>query len=102
MKSFFINHEEHEEHEDNILKNLRVLRALRCLFFIPHYIKGKTLLGWGSVVNLNIIPGMVAHAYPLKSLGDVIVLSNDLIAKLERASLESDAELLDFRKQAEI
>ena len=30
------------------------------------------VIACGSVVNFNLIPGLAAHAYPLKSLGDQI------------------------------
>jgi NADH dehydrogenase len=43
------------------------------------------VLACGSVVNMNLMPGLAAYAYPLKTLGDAIYLSNDLIARLEQA-----------------
>lgn len=48
------------------------------------------VLACGSVVNLNLVPGMAAYAYPLKTLGDAIFLGNDLIARLEEAAVTSD------------
>ena len=48
------------------------------------------VLACGSVVNMNLMPGLAAYAYPLKTLGDAIFLSNDLIARLEQAAVESD------------
>ena len=48
------------------------------------------VLACGSVVNLNLVPGMAAYAYPLKTLGDAIFLGNDLIARLEEAEVTSD------------
>ena len=47
-------------------------------------------LACGSVVNMNLMPGLAAYAYPLKTLGDTIYLSNDLIARLEEAAVETD------------
>ena len=35
------------------------------------------LLACGSVVNMDLIPGLAAYAYPLKTLGDVIYLGNE-------------------------
>jgi NADH:quinone reductase (non-electrogenic) len=49
------------------------------------------VLACGSVVNLNIMPGMMARAYPLKTLGDAIFLGNDLIGRMEEAAVESDS-----------
>lgn len=49
------------------------------------------VLACGSVVNLDIMPGMAAHAYPLKTLGDATFLGNDLIGRMEEASVESDS-----------
>lgn len=49
------------------------------------------VLACGSVVNMNMVPGLAAYAYPLKTLGDAIYLGNDLIKKLEEAAVETDA-----------
>ncbi|HXU38151.1 MAG TPA: FAD-dependent oxidoreductase, partial [Blastocatellia bacterium] len=48
------------------------------------------VLACGSVVNMNLMPGLAAYGYPLKTLGDAIYLSNDLIARLEQAAVETD------------
>jgi NADH dehydrogenase len=48
------------------------------------------VLACGSVVNMNLMPGLAAYAYPLKTLGDAIYLSNDVIARLEQAAVETD------------
>lgn len=48
------------------------------------------VLACGSLVNMNLIPGLAAYAYPLKTLGDVIYLGNDLITRLEEAAVETD------------
>jgi NADH dehydrogenase len=49
------------------------------------------VLACGSVVNMNLMAGLAAYAYPLKTLGDAIYLSNDLIARLEQAAVETDS-----------
>src|SRR5438067_13459542 len=41
------------------------------------------VLACGSVVNLNIVPGMSAHGWPLKTMGDALVLRNLMIEMLE-------------------
>lgn len=48
------------------------------------------VLACGSVVNLNMVPGLAAYAYPLKTLGDAIYLGNDLIMRAEEAAVETD------------
>src|SRR5438105_814436 len=54
------------------------------------------ILACGNVVKLDIVPGMSAHAWPLKTMGDALVLRNHLIGLLEKAQVEPDA---DRRKQ---
>ena len=50
------------------------------------------VLACGSVVNMNMVPGLAAYAYPLKTLGDAIYLGNDLIMRGEEAAVETDPE----------
>src|SRR5262245_2965275 len=47
-------------------------------------------LACGSVVNMNLMPGLAAYAYPFKTLGDAVYLSNDLIARFEETAVETD------------
>lgn len=49
------------------------------------------VLACGSVVNMNMVPGLAAYAYPLKTLGDAIYLGNDLITRAEEAAVETDS-----------
>ena len=51
------------------------------------------MLACGSVVNLDIIPGMAAHGWPLKTMGDALMLRNHLIGQLERAEVETDPDM---------
>jgi NADH dehydrogenase len=44
----------------------------------------------GSVVDLSIIPGLSTNTYPLKTLGDAVFLTNNLIGKLEEASMKAE------------
>jgi NADH dehydrogenase len=48
------------------------------------------VLACGSAVNLDILPGMAAHGWPLKTMGDALLLRNHLIGQLERAEVETD------------
>jgi NADH dehydrogenase len=50
------------------------------------------VLACGSMVNMNMMPGLAAHAFPLKTLGDAFTLRNHLIQQLERAEVETDPE----------
>jgi NADH dehydrogenase len=51
----------------------------------------QLVLACGSKVNLDIIPGMAAHAWPLKTMGDALMLRNHLIGQLEKAEVETSA-----------
>lgn len=51
------------------------------------------VLACGSGVNLDVVPGMAAHAYTLRTVGDGLVLGNEVIARYEQAAVEpEDAE----------
>src|SRR4051794_36299583 len=50
------------------------------------------VLACGNVVKLDIIPGMAAHGWPLKTMGDALVLRNHLIGLLEKAQVEPDPD----------
>src|SRR5262249_51657333 len=47
----------------------------------------------GSMMNMNMMPGLPAYAYPIKTLGDAFCLANDLISRFEQAAVETDATL---------
>jgi NADH dehydrogenase len=49
------------------------------------------VLACGSVVNMRLMPGLAAYAYPMKTVGDAMYLSNELIARFEEAAVETDA-----------
>jgi NADH dehydrogenase len=49
------------------------------------------VIACGSVVNLDIMPGMAAHGWPLKTVGDALALRNHVIGMLEEAEVETDA-----------
>jgi NADH:ubiquinone reductase (H+-translocating) len=50
------------------------------------------VLACGMVVNTDVIPGVAAHAFPLKTMGDAIALRNHVLTQLERAEVETDPE----------
>src|SRR5262245_1174059 len=50
----------------------------------------QLVLACGSIVNLDIIPGMAPHGWPLKTMGDALMLRNHLIGQLEKAEVETN------------
>jgi NADH:ubiquinone reductase (H+-translocating) len=48
------------------------------------------ILACGSGVNLDVVPGMAAHAYTLRTVGDGLVLGNEVIARFELAAVEPE------------
>ena len=50
----------------------------------------QLVLAFGANANLDIIPGMVHYALPLKTLGDALFLRNRIISRLEQAELQPD------------
>jgi NADH dehydrogenase len=50
------------------------------------------VLACGNAVKLDIIPGMAAHGWPLKTMGDALVLRNHVIGLLEKAQCEPDPD----------
>src|SRR6516165_9216870 len=52
----------------------------------------ELVLACGTNANLDIVRGMSTFALPLKTLGDALFLRNRIIARLEQAELQPDAE----------
>ncbi len=52
----------------------------------------QLVVACGSVVKLDIIPGMVAHGWALKTTGDALLLRNHIIGLLEKAEVETDPD----------
>jgi NADH:ubiquinone reductase (H+-translocating) len=48
------------------------------------------VLACGSEINLDVVPGMAAHAYTLRTVGDGLTLGNEVIARFEQAAVEPD------------
>jgi len=46
----------------------------------------------GSIANLNVVPGMGDHAFPLKTVGDAAVLRSHVLQQLEKAEVCDDPE----------
>jgi NADH dehydrogenase len=50
------------------------------------------VIACGSATNLNVVPGMADHAFPLKSVGDAAALRSHVMEQMERAEVCSDPE----------
>jgi NADH dehydrogenase len=48
------------------------------------------VLACGSEINLDVVPGMAAHAYTLRTVGDGLTLGNEVIARFEQAAVEPE------------
>ena len=48
------------------------------------------VLACGSDVNLDVVPGMAAYAYTLRTVADGMTLGNEVIARFEQAAAEPD------------
>ena len=44
----------------------------------------------GNISNLNVVPGMADHAFPLKTVGDAAVLRTHVLEQLEKAEVCED------------
>ena len=50
------------------------------------------VLACGNATNLNLVPGMADHTFPLKTFADCYRLRNHLVSVLEMASIETNPE----------
>lgn len=50
----------------------------------------QLILACGSDVNRDVVPGMAAHAYTLRTVGDGLVLGNEVIGRFEQAAVEPE------------
>lgn len=51
----------------------------------------ELVIGLGTRLNYDLVPGMREHAIPFKYLGDALRLRNEAVGVLEEASVETDA-----------
>lgn len=49
------------------------------------------VLACGSEINLDVVPGMAAHAHTLRTVSDGMTLGNEVIRRFEQAVVEPDA-----------
>ena len=50
------------------------------------------IIAIGSSTDLTSLPGMAEHAFPFKTMGDALLLRDQLVAVLEGAEVEDDPE----------
>jgi NADH dehydrogenase len=50
------------------------------------------ILACGNISNLNVVPGMADHAFPLKTVGDAAVLRTHILSRMEKAEVCDDPE----------
>jgi NADH dehydrogenase len=50
------------------------------------------VLACGSETNLDTIPGLSAHSFPVKTAIEAIILGNEVITRFEQAALEQDED----------
>ena len=50
------------------------------------------VIACGNVANLNVVPGMADHAFPLKTVGDAAVLRTHILSQLEKAEVCDEPE----------
>jgi NADH:ubiquinone reductase (H+-translocating) len=48
------------------------------------------VIGCGSVTNLNVVPGMADHGFPLKTVSDASNLRSHLMAQMEQAEISNN------------
>lgn len=50
----------------------------------------QLVIASGNISNLNVVPGMADHAFPLKTVGDAAVLRTHILEQLEKAEVCAD------------
>jgi len=50
------------------------------------------VLACGGDVNMGLVPGMADHGFPLKTIGDAMLLRSHVIQQLEKAEVTTDPE----------
>ena len=48
------------------------------------------VIACGNISNLNVVPGMADHAFPLKTVGDAAVLRTHVLSRMEKAEVCDD------------
>lgn len=49
------------------------------------------VIACGNIANLNVVPGMADHAFPLKTVGDAVALRSHVMEQMERAEVCDNA-----------
>lgn len=57
---------------------------------VRHLEYDHVVVACGNISNLNVVPGMADHAFPLKTVGDAAVLRTHILQQMERAEVCDD------------
>lgn len=57
-----------------------------------HFSYDHLVIACGNISNLNVVPGMADHAFPLKTVGDAAVLRTHIVEQMEIAEVCDDPE----------
>ena len=60
-----------------------------------HY--DQLVIACGNVANLNVVPGMADHAFPLKTVGDAAALRSHIMERMEQAEVCPDPDRRRWR-----
>ncbi|HKB56840.1 MAG TPA: FAD-dependent oxidoreductase [Lacunisphaera sp.] len=52
----------------------------------------QVVIACGNISNLNVVPGMADHAFPLKTVGDAAVLRTHVLSQMEKAEVCDDPD----------
>ncbi|HSU56214.1 MAG TPA: FAD-dependent oxidoreductase [Candidatus Dormibacteraeota bacterium] len=52
----------------------------------------QLVIGCGNITNLNAVPGMADHAFPLKTVADAAALRSHIMEEMERAEVCTDPQ----------
>ena len=55
-----------------------------------HLTYDHIVIACGNISNLNVVPGMADHAFPLKTVGDAAVLRTHILSQMEKAEVCDD------------
>lgn len=59
---------------------------------VRHLDYDHVILACGNISNLNVVPGMADHAFPLKTVGDAAVLRTHILSRMEKAEVCDDPD----------
>jgi len=57
---------------------------------LSHLRYDQLVIASGNIANLGVIPGMADHSFPLKTIGDAVVLRSHILQQMEKAEVSED------------